>query len=84
MNSKHKATYLTIFANPINGAIPWDKVEALLIGIGCRIIGSGGSNITIELNGEILNIHRPYPSRDSLRYRIKLTREFLTKLEIKP
>lgn len=84
MNSKHKATYIAIFSNPVNGAIPWDKVESMLASIGCEIIGSGGSTITIELNGEILSIHRPHPSRDCLRYRVKLVREFLNKLEIKP
>ena len=83
MNSKHKKTFEALFTDPVNGAIPWDKVESMLVSIGCQIISSGGSAITIELNGEILSIHRPHPSRDSLRYRIKLVREFLIKLEIK-
>ena len=73
-----------VFADPINGSIAWDKVEALLVALDCRVIGSGGSAITIERNGLRLNIHRPHPSRDSLKYRIKAVREFLLKLEIKP
>jgi hypothetical protein len=84
MNSKHKSTLLAIFSNLVNGAIPWDKVESLLVAVGCQIVSSGGSAITVELNGEILNVHRPHPSRDSLRYRIKVVREFLTKLEMSP
>ena len=73
-----------VFADPINGSIAWDKVEALLVALDCRVIGSGGSAITIERNGLRLNIHRPHPSCDSLKYRIKAVREFLMKLEIKP
>lgn len=76
--------FIAVFADPINGSIAWDKVEALLVALGCQVIGFGGSAITIERNGLRLNIHRPHPSRDSLRYRIKAVREFLIKLEIKP
>lgn len=84
MNSRHKKVFIAVFADPINGSIAWDKVEALLVALGCQVIGFGGSAITIERNGLRLNIHRPHPSRDSLRYRIKAVREFLIKLEIKP
>lgn len=84
MNSKHKCTLLAIFSNPVNCAIPWDKVESLLVAVGFQIDSSDGLTITVELNGEALNVHRPQPSRDSLRYRIKVVREFLTKLEINP
>ena len=84
MNSKHKKTLVIVFTDPVNSSIPWGKVESMFVAIGCQIISSGGSAITIELNGEVLVIHRPHPSRDSLKYRIKLVREFLRKLEIKP
>jgi len=84
MNSRHKKVFIAIFADPVNGSIAWDKVEGLLVALDCQVIGSGGSAITIERNGLRLNIHRPHPSRDSLKYRIKAVREFLMKLEIKP
>jgi hypothetical protein len=56
----------------------------MLVALDCHVIGSGGSAITIERNRLGLNINRPHPSRDSLKYRIKAVREFLMKLEIKP
>ena len=84
MNSKHKKTFLLIFKDPIQGSIPWDHIESMLVAIGSNIISSGGSAITVEKNSFRLNVHRPHPSRDSLRYRVKSVREFLIKLEIKP
>ena len=84
MNSKHKKTLLLIYKDPIQGSIPCDLIESMLVAIGCNIISSGGSAITIEKNSLRLNVHRPHPVRDSLRYRVKSVREFLMKLEVKP
>lgn len=84
MNSKQKKTLLLIYKDPIQGSIPWDLIESMLVAIGCNIISSGGSAITIEKNSLRLNVHRPHPVRDSLRYRVKSVREFLMKLEVKP
>lgn len=84
MNSKHKKTFLLIFKDPIQASIPWVHIESMLVAIGFNIISSGGSAITVEKNSFRLNVHRPHPSRDSLRYRVKSVREFLIKLEIEP
>ena len=84
MNSKHKKTLLLIYKDPIQGSIPWDLIESMLVAIGCNIISSGGSAITIEKNSLRLNVDRPHPVRDSLRYRVKRVREFVMKLEVKP
>ena len=84
VNSKHKKTLLLIYKDPLQGSIPWDQIESFLIAIGCTVVSSGGSAITIEMNSIRLNVHRPHPNRDSLRYRVKSLRDFLDKLEIKP
>ena len=36
-----------IYKDPIQGSIPWDLIESMLVAIGCNIISSGGSAITI-------------------------------------
>lgn len=84
MNSKHRKTLEVIFSDPVSGNLPWDRVESLLVAIGCRVAEGSGSSVTFEKDGRRAYFHRPHPKRDSLVYRIKAVREFLTKLEITP
>jgi len=84
MNSKHRKTLAAFFSDPANGNLPWDRIEALLVAIGCRAVEGSGSSMTFERDGRRAYFHRPHPQRDSLAYRVKAVREFLTKLEITP
>jgi len=84
MNSKHRKTLEAIFSDPASGNIPWDRIEALLVAIGCRVVEGSGSSVTFERDGRRAYFHRPHPQRDSLVYRVKAVREFLSKLEITP
>lgn len=84
MNSKHRKTVEAIFSEPVQGSLPWDRIEALLVAIGCNVLEGSGSSVTFEKNGRRAYFHRPHPHRDALVYRIKAVREFLLKLEIKP
>jgi hypothetical protein len=82
MNSKNRKTLETIFFDPINGNLHWDRIEALLVGIGCNVVEGSGSSVTFEKDGRRAYFHRPHPQREALRYRVNLVREFLLKLEI--
>ena len=73
-----------IFTTPTNGNIEWSKIEALLISLGCRVIEGSGSSVTFEKDSIRAYFHRPHPSKEALKYRIKAAREFLTKLGEKP
>ena len=84
MNSKHRKTLATIFTDPMSGNLPWDRIEALLVSVGCQVIEGSGSSVTFEKNGRRAYFHRPHPQREALMYRVKAVREFLTKLEITP
>ena len=84
MNSKHRKTLATIFTDPMSGNLPWDRIEALLVSVGCQVIEGSGSSVTFEKNGRRTYFHRPHPQREALMYRVKAVREFLTKLEINP
>ena len=84
MNSKHRKTLATIFTDPMSGNLPWDRIEALLVSVGCQVIEGSGSSVTFEKNGRRAYFHRPHPQREALMYRVKAVREFLTKLEINP
>lgn len=84
MNSKHRKTLEAVFSDPISGNLPWDRIEALLIAIGCNVVEGSGSSVTFEKDGRRAYFHRPHPQREALIYRVKAVREFLMKLEITP
>ena len=80
VKAKYRKTLVTIFTDPVNGNVEWDKIEALLVALGCRVIEGAGSSVTFEKDGIRAYFYRPHPTRAALRYRIKDAREFLKKL----
>jgi len=84
MNNKHRKTLEALYADPPNGGIAWEKIEALLVAIGCRVVEGSGSSVMFEKAGRRAYFHRPHPQREVLTYRIRAVREFLNKLEIEP
>jgi len=80
MKAKHRKTLVTIFTDPVNGNMEWDKIGAPLVVLGCQVIEGTGSSVTFEKDGIRAYFHRPHPARAALRYRIKDAREFLKKL----
>jgi len=84
VNNKHRKTLYKIFSDPINGNLPWNDIEALLVAIGCNVVEGSGSSVTFEKHGRRAYFHRPHPQHEALIYRVKVAREFLIKLEITP
>ncbi len=84
MNSKHRKTLEVIFSNPVNGALEWGRIEALLRAVGCRVVEGSGSSVTFEKDGIRAHFHRPHPEKEALRYRVRAARDYLQTLGIKP
>ncbi len=84
MNSKHRKTLQAIYTDPVSGNLPWERIEALLVAIGCRVVEGSGSSVMFEKDGRRAYFHRPHPQREALTYRVKAVREYLLKLEITP
>ena len=84
MNKSHRKTLQAVFDNPVNGAIEWARIEALLIAVGCRVIEGNGSSVTFEKDGLKVFFHRPHPQKEALHYRVKDARAFLLQLGITP
>ena len=84
MNSKHRKTLEAIFTTPVNGALDWSRIEALLLAAGCRVIEGSGSSVTFEKGGVRAHFHRQHPGKEALRYRVIAAREFLDKIGIQP
>jgi len=84
MNSKHRKTLEAIFSDPVNGAMEWARIEALLRAMGCKVIEGSGSSVTFEKDGIRAHFHRPHPDKEALRYRVRAVRDYLQTLGIKP
>ena len=84
MNSKQRKTLSAIFADPVDGNIDWRRIESLLIALECQMIEGSGSRVTFILNGQRVDLHRPHPRKEALRYRVKDVRTFLQRAGIKP
>ena len=84
MNTRQRKTLESVFADPLNGNLPWERIEALLIAVGCRHVEGAGSSVTFEKDGKRAHFHRPHPQREALRYRVRAVREFLMKIGVTP
>lgn len=84
MNSKQRKTLSAIFANPVDGNIEWRRIESLLVALECQMIEGSGSRVTFLLNGQRVDLHRPHPGKEALRYRVKDVRTFLQRAGITP
>jgi hypothetical protein len=84
MNNTHRKTLAAVFADPVDGAIEWRRIESLLKAVGCAVVEGAGSSVTFEKDGLRAYFHRPHPSKDALRYRVRDARQFLKSLGITP
>ena len=84
MNSKHRKTLEAIYSEPINGNLEWCKIEALFLALGAELNERSGSRVSFALSGEKLDVHRPHPGKEALKYRVRDARNFLTNAGITP
>jgi hypothetical protein len=84
VNSAHRKTLADVFVDPVNAALEWRRIEALLRAVGCTVVEGSGSSVTFEKNDLRAHFHRPHPAKESLRYRVRDARAFLTALGICP
>ncbi|MDR2637685.1 MAG: type II toxin-antitoxin system HicA family toxin [Zoogloeaceae bacterium] len=84
MNAKHRKTLAAIFSDPVCGTIEWSRIESLLLALGCVKAERGGSAVMFMRDGLALQVHRPHPKKEALRYRVLATREFLKEIGVTP
>ena len=83
MNGAQRKTLQAVFAEPVNGALEWRRIESLLIASSCSVTGGSGSSVTFEKQGLRVRFHR-YPDKEALRYRVRDAREFLIAIGVVP
>lgn len=84
MNSTHRKTLVAVFADPLNGAMEWRHIEALLVAAGCTVTEGRGSSVTFEKDGLRVHFHRPHPRKEALRYRVRDARSLLIAIGVTP
>jgi hypothetical protein len=84
MNNTQRKTLGSVFAEPLNGAIEWRRIEALLVAVGCSVTEGSGSSVTFEKDGLRAHFHRPHPNKEALRYRVRDVRNFLNAIGVTP
>jgi hypothetical protein len=84
MNSKQAKMLKAVFADPVSASLEWKAVEALLIGVGCRVIEGNGSRVRFEKDGLMISFHRPHPAKEAKRYQVRDARDYLMKIGIRP
>jgi HicA toxin of bacterial toxin-antitoxin, len=84
MNNAHRKTLEAVFTDPVNGALEWRRIEALLVAVGCSAIEGSGSSVTFEHGGLRVHFHRPHPGKEALRYRVRDARVFLMTIGVTP
>ncbi len=84
MNNQQRKTLEQVFANPVNGALAWRKIEALLMVVGCERTEGSGSSVAFSHSGVTVRFHRPHPQREALRYRVADARRFLQEIGVTP
>ncbi|MFC3632079.1 type II toxin-antitoxin system HicA family toxin [Paracoccus angustae] len=84
MNSKHRKTLATVFADPVSGTIEWAAIEGLLLAAGARLIEGRGSRVRFEKEGEVATFHRPHPAKEAKRYQVRDARDFLDRIGVRP
>jgi hypothetical protein len=84
VNNTHRKTLIAVFADPLNGAMDWRRIEALLVAAGCTVTEGRGSSVTFEKDGLRAYFHRPHLSKVALRYRVRDARDFLISIGVTP
>lgn len=84
MNSKQSKTLEAVFAKPTKANLEWDRIESLLIAIGCKVIEGNGSRVRFSLGDAVVTFHRPHPAKEAKKYQVDDARVFLTTIGVTP
>ncbi|MBZ0092329.1 MAG: type II toxin-antitoxin system HicA family toxin [Sulfuricellaceae bacterium] len=84
MNSTHRKTLTSIFAIPVARKLEWRRIEALFVALGCELIEGEGSRVAFRKGVERADFHRPHPGKEAKPYQVRVAREYLERLGVKP
>ena len=84
MNSKHRKTLLRVFTTPTLANIEWKDLESLLLAVGSELTEGSGSRVKFAHGIYTLNLHRPHPNKEALKYQVRDAQAYLEKIGVRP
>lgn len=84
VNSAHRKTLVAIFSDPVPAALAWRKIEAVFKALGAQTVEGKGSRVAFVIKGKRADFHRPHPGKEAKRYQVRVAREFLESVGVKP
>lgn len=84
MNTKHRRTLSSIFADPVRSDVVWSDIESLLLALGAEITEGRGSRVRVSLNGCLAVFHRPHPQKETDKGALKSVRRYLLTAGVTP
>jgi hypothetical protein len=84
MQSKHRKTLESIFADPIRANVPWAEVETLFLAVGGDVSEGRGSRVRVSLNGVDAVFHRAHPQKETDKGALKSVCRFLKEAGVTP
>jgi hypothetical protein len=84
MNTRQFNTLKAVFSKPVPATLEWQRIEALFIAAGARVVEGNGSRVRFELNGAVGTFHRPHPDKEAKVYQVKDARVFLEQAGVTP
>ena len=84
MRRGHQKTLQALFTHPVSGNVPWQDIEALLVGMGAEISEREGSRVAIFLFNEVRVFHRPHPSPKTNKGAVVTVRKWLEQHGVRP
>ena len=85
MPRRHDRTLAAVFARPTPANLKWRDVEAMLTHLGANLsTSSGGSMVSVTLNGVRAVFHAPHPSPDATQPTVRSVARFLAEAGVRP
>jgi len=77
MNSKHRTTLKSVYADPVASNIKWSDIESLFLALGADVSEGRGSRVRVSLHGVDAVFHRPHPHKETDKGAVRSVRRFL-------
>ena len=84
MKARHAKTLAAVFRQPTPANVEWAAIEALLLAVGCKLVEGSGSRVRFVKDSMIETFHRPHPAKEAKRYQVRVARDYLIRLGVKP
>jgi len=84
VKSKHAKILRAIFTTPTLATVVFSDIEALIVGLGGRVVEGAGSRVALHLEDAVKHAHRPHPGKEAKKYQIEEIRLWFESQGVKP